>query len=124
LIQQLNPVIRGWANYFRHVVSKDTFSHVDKQIFDVIYRWITPKHKNRNGKWDKRRHFTTLKVDHWRFFAWHKNVQGNVKPFLLYKTSYIPIKRRVKIRAVANVSSKNTVSISKYEVLQLALNLN
>jgi len=25
----LNPVIRGWANYHRHVVSKDIFSSVD-----------------------------------------------------------------------------------------------
>jgi RNA-directed DNA polymerase len=29
LIAQLNPMIRGWANYHRHVVSKRTFHHVD-----------------------------------------------------------------------------------------------
>ena len=102
LIQQLNPIIRGWANYFRHVVSKDTFSHVDKQIFNAIYRWIRRKHKDKNGKWHKRRYFTTIKRDHWRFFAWHKDAQGNVKQLLLYNASYTPIKRHVKIRAVAN----------------------
>jgi RNA-directed DNA polymerase len=31
-IRQLNPVIQGWANYHRHVCSKETFSHVDCQI--------------------------------------------------------------------------------------------
>ena len=33
LIAQLNPVIRGWANYHRHVVSKATFFNVDTAIF-------------------------------------------------------------------------------------------
>src|ERR1035438_9989313 len=33
LIDQLNPKIRGWANYHRHVVSKRTFTHVDHSIF-------------------------------------------------------------------------------------------
>jgi RNA-directed DNA polymerase len=36
LIRQLNPVIRGWANYRRHVVTKRNFSRVD----DHIVRWI------------------------------------------------------------------------------------
>ena len=33
LIDQLNPKIRCWANYHRHVISKCTFSHVDYPIF-------------------------------------------------------------------------------------------
>lgn len=32
LIGMLNPKIRGWANYHRHIVSKETFSYVDFQI--------------------------------------------------------------------------------------------
>lgn len=33
LIVQLNPIIRGWALYHRHVVSKRTFNSVDHAIF-------------------------------------------------------------------------------------------
>jgi len=29
LIKKLNPKIRGWANYHRHVVSKHTFARAD-----------------------------------------------------------------------------------------------
>jgi RNA-directed DNA polymerase len=36
LIQQLNPIIRGWANYHRHVVSKTTFNKVDHLIFPSL----------------------------------------------------------------------------------------
>ncbi|EJB9167272.1 hypothetical protein MXG79_004971 [Escherichia coli] len=32
LISQLNPVIRGWVNYHRHVVAKKMFRYIDHQI--------------------------------------------------------------------------------------------
>src|ERR1700738_3928689 len=38
-IDQLNPKIRGWVNYHRHVVSKRTFSHVDHSIFHSLRQW-------------------------------------------------------------------------------------
>jgi RNA-directed DNA polymerase len=33
LIKELNPKIRGWANYHRHAASKRTFHRVDRAIF-------------------------------------------------------------------------------------------
>src|ERR1700745_2625924 len=39
LIDELNPKIRGWANYHRHVVSKRTFRRVDLMIFFSLWRW-------------------------------------------------------------------------------------
>ena len=36
LLQQLNPTIRGWTNYYRNVVSKQTFASVDAQIFKAL----------------------------------------------------------------------------------------
>jgi len=40
LIYQLNPVLRGWANYFRHQVSKDAFSYIAHQLFWILGRWM------------------------------------------------------------------------------------
>jgi len=37
VIRQLNPVIRGWANYHQHVCSKDTFSH--KALGEAKLTW-------------------------------------------------------------------------------------
>src|SRR5207302_9807041 len=39
LIVQLNPIIRGWALYHRHVASKETFNSVDHAIFQMLWRW-------------------------------------------------------------------------------------
>lgn len=102
LIRQLNPIIRGWANYYRHVVSKVVFYRVDTEIFKAIYRWIKRKHKKKNAAWLKRRYFTTVGMNQWRFFAWDKDVQGNTKQLILYQAGYTVIKRHVKIRSAAN----------------------
>ncbi|EPJ43791.1 MAG: putative reverse transcriptase-maturase-transposase [Osedax symbiont Rs1] len=102
LIKQLNPIIRGWANYYRHVVSKSTFSWVDTQIFRAIYRWVRRKNKQKNVQWINRRYFTTIKMNHWRFFAWDKDAQGNSKMILLYRAVSTPIERHIKVRAIAN----------------------
>ena len=40
LIRQLNPLIRGWAMYHRHVVAKATFSLIDSHIWQLLWKWL------------------------------------------------------------------------------------
>ena len=49
LILQLNPIIRGWAHYHRHVVSKQTFRRVDSEIFKAVWQWAKRRHPQRAG---------------------------------------------------------------------------
>src|SRR5258708_11808905 len=49
LIDQLNPKIRGWANYHLHVVSKRTFTHVDPSIFHSLWRWARRKQPHKSS---------------------------------------------------------------------------
>jgi RNA-directed DNA polymerase len=83
LIKQLNPVIRGWANYYRHVVSKAAFSLVDAQIFKAIYRWIKRKHRKKSANWLKRRYFTTVESEltaawlNFKFLIWPNSFHQN-----------------------------------------------
>ncbi len=44
LLRQLNPVLRGWCNYFRHGVSKRTFGYVDHFAFWRIVGWLRKRH--------------------------------------------------------------------------------
>ena len=53
LIWKLNPVIRGWANFHRHVVSKEIFHQVDFEITKAIWKWARRRHPNKPAKWIK-----------------------------------------------------------------------
>ncbi len=59
LILSLNRSLRGWANYFRHGVSKAVFSKVDQHAWGRLMRWIRAKYagKHRLGMTQLRRRF-------------------------------------------------------------------
>ena len=38
LIKMLNPIIRGWANYHRSVVARETFERVDSEIWRSLWQ--------------------------------------------------------------------------------------
>jgi RNA-directed DNA polymerase len=50
LVLLLNPIIRGWANYYRTVVSSQTFSKVEKLTMTKLISWAKRKHPTRSGK--------------------------------------------------------------------------
>ena len=44
LLRRLNPVLRGWCNYFRHGVSARTFGYLDHYAFWRIVGWLRKRH--------------------------------------------------------------------------------
>src|SRR5664280_610015 len=48
LLRRLNPVLRGWCNYFRHGVSSRTFSYVDHFAFWRVVGWLRKRHPKLN----------------------------------------------------------------------------
>jgi RNA-directed DNA polymerase len=49
LLRNVNAVLAGWANYFRHGVSKAVFNKVDAYAWNRIMRWLRRKHQGRTG---------------------------------------------------------------------------
>jgi len=43
LIAALNPVLRGWANYFRHAAAKRTFVYLEYYSWWRVVRWLRKK---------------------------------------------------------------------------------
>jgi RNA-directed DNA polymerase len=51
VIAALNPVIRGWAAYYRGAVSKKTFGVLDDYLWKLAYKWATHSHANKPKTW-------------------------------------------------------------------------
>ena len=47
VIAELNPKIRGWANYYRTVVASETFAKCDNQLWMQLWRWSVKRHSNK-----------------------------------------------------------------------------
>jgi RNA-directed DNA polymerase len=62
LLRRLNPVLRGWCNYFRHGVSQRTFSYVDYFAFWRVFGWLRQQHPGLNKRTLVRRHLPNWKV--------------------------------------------------------------
>src|SRR6266700_5245027 len=58
LLRQLNPLLRGWANYYRNGAAKGTFSKLDYYVFRKIWRWITRRHPTKSRAWKKQKYFS------------------------------------------------------------------
>lgn len=102
LIRQLNPVIRGWANYHRHVVSKATFVEVDHAIFQALWHWAKRRHPNKPKRWVKDKYFHAINGRCWVFCAETMDKEGKPRQIQLFRAGSVPIKRHTKIKGEAN----------------------
>ena len=102
LIKELNPKIRGWANYHRHVVSKRIFNRVDHLIFYKLWQWARRRHPDKNPRWLKQKYFERHLGRDWLFFGETWDDEGQPTKVRLLLASRIPIKRHVKVKSEAN----------------------
>jgi RNA-directed DNA polymerase len=98
LIRQLNPLIRGWAMYHRHVVSASRFSWVDHQIWRLLWQWAMRRHPMKSARWVKQRYFHIVGQRHWVFAA----TEGLAQQLGLFAAAAVSIVRHVKIQSRAN----------------------
>ena len=104
LIGQLNPVIRGWVNYHRHIVALQTFKNVEKALWHTLWRWAKRRHPGRPHGWIASQYWRFGGRRAWEFAADTGERTPEGKPVwvrLVYPTE-TKIRRHVKIRAEAN----------------------
>ena len=102
LIAQLNPIIRGWALYHRHVASKDTFSKVDHAIFELLWQWAKRRHPKKGSRWVKDKYFHVIGKRKWVFSGEVEGKKGETIQVHLTEIAKTRIRRHRLIQGEAN----------------------
>jgi RNA-directed DNA polymerase len=95
VIKKLNPIIKGWSNYFRIGVSSETFNKLEHLIWEKLWAWSKRRHPNKGKWWIANKYFHTIGKRKWRF-ATTKDKQIDQ---VLNLYSDTKIKRHVKVKA-------------------------
>jgi RNA-directed DNA polymerase len=119
VLARLNPIIRGWAAYYRGAVSSKIFKALDTYMWRLTYKWAKHSHPNKSKTWVVSRYFgrfNKFSNDRWVFgdrtvvsdrgdvahlikFSWtsivrHQTVKGTASPDDPALTSYWTARRR------------------------------
>lgn len=98
LINVLNPIIRGWANYYRGVVSSELFHKLESYIFWKLRRWISKRHPTKSYGWRNQQYW----ADHPVYPGSQWNFVDKDTGMVLYRIGYTRIQRHVLIRGDAS----------------------
>ncbi|HAX74941.1 MAG TPA: group II intron reverse transcriptase/maturase [Cyanobacteria bacterium UBA11372] len=63
LIDKLNPIIRGEANYFRIGVSSEAFNNLDNYMFRRECRYANRMHPGKSTDWKRRKYWGRFNLD-------------------------------------------------------------
>ncbi len=98
VIGRLNPLIRGWANYFRSQVASDVFAGMDHFMLGREMRYVRRTHRRKSNSWRKARYWGKLhpkRNDRWVF--------GNTQTgAYLMKFKWFKIERHILVRGTAS----------------------
>ncbi|MEQ8463441.1 group II intron reverse transcriptase/maturase [Coleofasciculus sp. E1-EBD-02] len=94
LIKRLNPIIRGWCNYFSTVVSQKAFEKLWHLTVHKLIKWGIKRHRNKGKIWVVTKYFQKVGGDNWTFAT----RQEGGKPMRLLQHSETPIIRYVKVQ--------------------------
>ena len=93
LIHRLNPIFRGWANYFSTACSKETYSRMDHLVYQKLRAWAYRRHPNKNHHWTTGKYWLVDSGEGWVFAS--RSEQSTMR---LFTHSLTPVKRHVKVQ--------------------------
>jgi RNA-directed DNA polymerase len=92
------PITRGWASYYRSVVSKKTFTSVDDYLWKLTYKWACRSHPGKPKSWIIRRYFGQFNPSRHNKWVFGDAASGAYLPPL----AWTPIIRHRKVTGAAS----------------------
>ena len=105
LIVKLNPIIRGWCNYYKTVASQKIFSQVSHLTFHRLEQWAKRRHPNKPVSWIIHKYWLTIGQDNWVF--------GESKEQNLIRHHKTAIKRHIKVKGTKSPYDGDTLYWAK-----------
>ncbi|HEY9791849.1 MAG TPA: group II intron reverse transcriptase/maturase [Candidatus Obscuribacterales bacterium] len=102
VILHLNPILTGWANYYRHGVSKRVFGFVDSEIWKSIWKWCLRRHPNKSQRWVYDRYFGEIDGVRWTFRVRYLDKDDHLRTIALRRAQDVRIERHIKIAGDAS----------------------
>ena len=94
VLTKLNPIIRGWANYFRTAVAKEIFSSLDRWMFYKADRYTRRMHPKKPKDWRHRKYWGRFHLDRLDPWVFGDKQTGGY----LLKLSWFPIERHTLVK--------------------------
>ena len=104
LISALNPIIKGWSNYFSSVCSKKIFDRLDDLVYKKVSRWAKRRHPNKSWKWISSKYWKTIGNRHWCF-----STDCSDNPLKLFNHAETKIVRHTKVKGIASPMDGNLI---------------
>ena len=102
LISKLNPVIRGWCNYYSSTVSKETFSKLSHLTYLKLKRWAERRHPNKSKTWVAGKYWHSVKTEtkdrNWVF----SSLKDGQITSQLFNHADTPIVRHTKVKDITS----------------------
>ena len=102
LIQLLDPRIRGFCRYYRHVISSSAFSYIENRIWWMLRRWASRRHPDKSRRWVKAKYFSFHLGRQDVFTGQVANARGRPKTLHLFMPTSMEIRRHLGVRQAAN----------------------
>ncbi|MGI2909447.1 group II intron reverse transcriptase [Tolypothrix sp. VBCCA 56010] len=102
VIAALNPIIRGWANYYRHFVSSKTFNDVEDAIWKAVWRWCLRRHPKKSKTWVKNKYYQNIGGRNWTFTTKTTSRRGSLRVITLTRATEANIIRHIKVKGKAS----------------------
>ncbi len=101
MIERLNPIIRGWANYHRYIQAGTAFNRLGLIIRNALFKWAKGRHRRKTPKWI-RNHYWNISRDKGHFSCVVKTKEDKSKVLELLNPSDILLARYIKVKGKAD----------------------